>query len=278
MKVAIFGLGIIGGTWAQHYETDGVLAASWNRSPKSAPRFTPDIRAAAASADVLHIVVSDPPAVDDLLRQILPELHPEKFVIQSSTISPAWAEKNEALVKATGAIYVEAPFTGSKPAAEARKLVFFLGGSPENRTQARKILEKIGRKFFELESVAHACAIKLAMNLNIAGVAQTLFESISFARKYHINDEFYFSVLDENVSHSGVSDLKKEKLLNNDFSPQFSVKHMWKDLRLTLESAGELKTPLTSQVEQIYATGAKNNLADADFSSLITLLSSQINP
>lgn len=275
MKVAVFGLGIIGSIWAQHYETDGVLAASWNRSPKSSPRFTSDIRAAAAAADVLHIVVADPPAVDGLLRQILPELCPGKLVIQSSTISPAWAEKNESLVQATGATYVEAPFTGSKPAAESRKLVFFIGGSPANRTQARHVLEKISRKFFELESVAHASAIKLAMNLNIAGVAQALFESLSFAREYHIDDDFYFSVLAENVSHSGVSDLKKEKLLQNDFSPQFSIKHMWKDLRLALESARELKIPLTSQVEQIYAKGAENQLGDADFSALITLLSPQ---
>lgn len=269
--VCVVGLGIIGEVWARHAHDAGLLASCWNRTPKNLPLFTHDLAEAAQKAVIIHIVVADPPAVQSVLGKILPTLGPGKLVIQSSTISPEWAEKNRQQVVATGASYVESPFTGSKPAAEQKKVVYFLGGEKAAREKAKLYLEKLSRKIFEFDSVQESSGIKLAMNLNIAGVAQALFESITLARKLGLPDDVFFSVLAENVSHSGVSDLKQPKLLEQDYSPQFSVKHMQKDLRLALETAG-MELPLTDLVHKIYARGSENGLADLDFSSLITLL------
>jgi 3-hydroxyisobutyrate dehydrogenase-like beta-hydroxyacid dehydrogenase len=54
------------------------------------------------------------------------------------------------------------------------------------------------------------------MNLNIAGVAQTLCESFSLCRIAGIPDDIYFRALARNVAHSGVADLKEPKLREGD--------------------------------------------------------------
>src|SRR5262245_58591226 len=88
-RVGLIGLGIIGAVWAQHYQAAGVLAATWNRTPRPAvPAGVADPAAVARAASVIHIVVSDPPAVDGLLSAIEAELGPRHLVLQSTTIDP----------------------------------------------------------------------------------------------------------------------------------------------------------------------------------------------
>jgi len=87
--------------------------------------------AVARAVDVVQVVVADPPAVEAILECVVSELGPGKVLVQSSTIDPQSSERFRARVVATGARYLEAPFTGSKPAAEARQTVYYLGGDAE---------------------------------------------------------------------------------------------------------------------------------------------------
>ena len=129
MKIGVIGLGIIGGVWARHYEAAGRLAGAWNRTAQPEfPQWKESPLAVAAAADVVQIVVADPAAVRGVIERILPVLKPGKVVVQSSTIDPQSSEEFRAAVTATGASYLEAPFTGSKPAAEQKQSVFYLGG------------------------------------------------------------------------------------------------------------------------------------------------------
>ena len=79
----------------------------------------------------MHVVVSDPPAVDAILSAMEGELGPRHLVLQSTTIDPNSSSRFAERVRARGASYVEAPFMGSRPAAEQRKIVFLTGGDTE---------------------------------------------------------------------------------------------------------------------------------------------------
>jgi 3-hydroxyisobutyrate dehydrogenase-like beta-hydroxyacid dehydrogenase len=271
-SVGVIGLGIIGTPWAARYLAAGRLAGVWNRTPKpEASAWRPSAREVAAAVDVIHIVVADPPAVDSVLDDILPALGRGKAVVQSSTIDPASAAAFAARVTATGALYVESPFTGSKPAAESGTLVFFMGGDSAALDAIEPLLALLSETRFRLPDVAQAAALKLAMNLNIAGQMQALSESLTFARRAGIADDFYFQVLAKNVSHSGLARLKQGKLKTRDFSPQFSVKHMHKDMRLA-EAASQAKLPLLAALRACLASAEAQGMGDDDFSSLIRLL------
>jgi 3-hydroxyisobutyrate dehydrogenase-like beta-hydroxyacid dehydrogenase len=271
MNVCVMGLGIIGEIWSGHYRADGHTVTVWNRTPKDVPGYVADPSEAIRGAQVVHIVISDPPAVEVLLEKIAPQLKPAMLVLQSTTISPKWSTRFCERVRACGAEYLEAPFTGSKPAAQARANVFYIGGGAVAKERGAALLHTIGKTVFDLGSNEAASGLKLAMNLQIAAMGLALSESLVFARAHGIPDEVYFRVLDQNVAHSGLSDLKKPKLMSGDYAPQFSVKHMRKDVNLAVESFdGGL--PVTERVLEVYDRGLADGLGEEDFTSLIRLL------
>ena len=271
-RIAIVGLGIIGSAWARNLQADGLEVRGWNRSPKDDPFYEPDLVKAVTGAELILIVVADPPAVESLLGVIVPHLKPGQLVAQSSTISAAWTRKFASEVEATGATFLEAPFTGSKLAAEARKTIFYLGGSPEAVETARPVLQRLAAHLLHIGPTGTASSLKLAMNLNLAAMAEGLSESLTLARAEGISDETYFDALHLNVGRSGLSDLKEPKWRAADYAPQFSLKHMDKDLRLALETAGDLELPLAAALKSLYTNGMEEGLGEQDFTVLTGLL------
>jgi 3-hydroxyisobutyrate dehydrogenase-like beta-hydroxyacid dehydrogenase len=273
-NIAVLGLGIIGSAWAKNLIADGHTVRCWNRTPKDFPSFYASIQEAVNQAEVIFIVVYDPSAVEFVLNQIKPKLGPGQLVIQSSTISAKWTQLFAEQVQETGAQFLEAPFTGSKIAAEQRQTVYYLGGDPEIVEKARPILEPISGAILHIGSLGSASTLKLAMNVNIAGVGQILCESLTLCRSAGIPDDLYFSALERNISHSGVSDLKKIKLCQRDYSPQFSLKNMAKDLRLALETAAghSLALEQTGRLNNIYDRGIAAGWSNDDFIGLVRLL------
>jgi 3-hydroxyisobutyrate dehydrogenase-like beta-hydroxyacid dehydrogenase len=271
--IGVIGLGIIGGAWAKHYEAAGVLAGAWNRTAQADfPKWKREAREVAEAAEVVQIVVADPPAVQAVIDAILPALGEGKVVVQSSTIDPESSDHFVKQVTATGARYLEAPFTGSKGAAEEKKSVFFLGGDTGLVAELEPLLALVSETRFYIGTHRQATAIKLAMNLNIAVQMQALSEALTFARNAGVADETFFSVIKKNVSNSGLVALKEPKLRGQDFSPQFSVKHMLKDMRLASRTLGCEEMPMLDTVRGCLHTASEAGYADEDFSSLIRLL------
>jgi 3-hydroxyisobutyrate dehydrogenase-like beta-hydroxyacid dehydrogenase len=274
MIISVLGLGIIGSIWAKNLIADGHAVRCWNRTPKDFPHFHSSLQEAVHGTEAIFIVVADPPAVQSVLDQILPKLVPGALVIQSSTISAHWTRLFAEQVQRTGAVFLEAPFTGSKIAAEKRQTVYYLGGEPEVVEKARPILEPISSAIIHIGPLGSASSLKLAMNLNVAGVAQSLCESLSLCRASGIPDDVYFSALARNVSHSGLADLKESKLRHHDYSPQFALKHMAKDLRLAAETAAELSVSLelTEHLRNMYDRGMAAGWSEDDFIGILRLI------
>ncbi|MBL9204275.1 MAG: NAD(P)-dependent oxidoreductase [Opitutaceae bacterium] len=272
MTIGILGLGLIGSIWARHHHAAGTLAGVWNRTPQpDFPQWKANPADVAKAADVVQIVVADPPAVRDLISRILPALGPGKIVVQSSTIDPGSSQEFEAQVTARGARYLEAPFTGSKPAAEQRQTVYYLGGDRDLIGELEPLLVLVSSHRFVIGTAAQAAALKLAMNLNIAAQMEALSEALTLSRRAGISDDVFFEALAKNASYSGVTKLKEPKLRAGDFSPQFSVKHMLKDMRLASRINGCEDFPVLDTVRERLAAADRAGFADEDFSSLIKL-------
>ena len=277
MKIAVLGLGIIGGAWARNLIADGHEVRCWNRTPKDFPNFTASIREAVTGAEAIFVLVSDPAAVQAVLEQILPELRPDQLVIQSSTISAEWTLKFAKMVHDAGATFVEAPFTGGALAAEKRQTVYYLGGESAVVERVRPFLKPIAGAIQHIGPTGAASTLKLAMNLNLAGIAQTLCESLTLCRAAGISDDTYFEALSRNSSHARVSDQKEPKLRQREYSPQFSLKHMGKDLRLALETAASLSLTLgqTANLKQTYDRGIEAGWKEEDYIGLVRYLEKQ---
>lgn len=274
MSVAVLGLGIIGRAWATNLISDGLEVRCWNRTPRDFPGSFRTPAEAVSGAEFVILVVADPAAVRSVLDGIQFALRPGQVLIQCSTISASYTRRFAAQVIATGASFLEAPFTGSKPAAEHRKTVFYTGGDEEVLQKARPLLERLSSEILHIGPLGSASSLKLAMNVNIAGVTHALCESLALCRAENIADEIFFQALHLNASRSGLSDLKEPKLLESDFSPQFSVKHLLKDLRLALSTAlsAGLPLPHVEDLIKMYETASEYGWEDEDFSILVRLL------
>jgi glyoxylate/succinic semialdehyde reductase len=271
--VGIIGLGIIGEVWAKNYAAAGVLAASWNRTPKpQVPGWKNSVEEVAEAADAIQIVVADPAAVEGVIEQIAPKLRAGKVVVQSSTIDAASSVRFAQRVEQTGAAYVAAPFTGSKPAAEQKQTVFYLGGDRAVMAQLEPLLGLISAKRFVIGTNEQACTLKLAMNLNIAAQMEGLAEALTMARVAGVSDDVFFSARAQNVGYSGLVKLKEPKLRASDYAPQFSVKHLHKDLRLAAGTPGCAEFPVLAAVRERMKAAEAAGLAEEDFAAIIKLL------
>ena len=113
------------------------------------------------------------------------------------------------------------------------------------------------------------------MNLNLALMSEALSESLVLARAEGIPDEKFFEALRLNAGRSGFSDLKEPKFRTGDYAPQFSLKHMNKDLGLALETAGSLDLPLAKTLKLFYDKGMRANFGEDDLTGMIRLLAQE---
>ena len=269
MQIALYGLGIIGSVWARNLAADGHAVRAWNRSPKpDHPCFCADARTAARDAQLVALVVADGPAVMQVLDAILPVLAVGTVVANHATIGVDEVRAVQARVLAAGCHFLDMPFTGSKPAAEQRQTVYFVGDDAGVLPEVVTVYRGLSKAILPLGQVGNAMAIKLALNLMIATSFQSLAEGLRLARAAGLTDADFFRCLDLNVAKSGLADLKKPKLLAADWSPQFSVKHLNKDLRhaLRLAASHGVSLPQAVLLQQAYAGAETKGLGEADFS------------
>src|SRR5204863_5202064 len=100
--------------------------------------------------DFLQIFVSDDEALRETVEHLSEKLRSRHVVIAHSTVAPDSMRAAAEIVERRGARFVEAPFTGSKVAAEKGELVYYVGGSDEALRDARPILEASGKQIIEI--------------------------------------------------------------------------------------------------------------------------------
>jgi 3-hydroxyisobutyrate dehydrogenase-like beta-hydroxyacid dehydrogenase len=275
MRIAVLGLGIIGSIWARHLHADGHEVRAWNRSPKpDQPGWTPDVLTAVRGAELVLVVVADGPAVLGLLKQIAPALAAGVVVCQHSTIGTDETLAAEQLVLATGARFLDMPFTGSKPAAEQRQNVFFIGGDAALHATVEPVYARLAKRQILAGPVGRGMAMKLSFNLLIASLNQAMCEAQELARHAGIAPADWFDALEVNVARSGLSDLKRPKWLAGDWAPQFSIKHLAKDVRLAQRLAAEhgLAMPEAGVVAEQLTRAETAGDGDLDFAAVIRQL------
>lgn len=280
MRVAFLGLGIMGRAMASNLVKAGNEVAVWNRSAGkevAGARSAASPAEAARGAEVVWMCVSDTQAVESLLfgpQGVEESLAEGMTVVDSSTISPSATRKFAERVQARGARYVDAPMTGSKAGAESGTLIFMVGGDDAAIEHLKPLFAAMGKKFFRMGETGKGQAVKLAMNLQIALIYEGFAEALTLATKLGVSAEAMIPLINASMVHSGVVEYKAPFVLNRDFSPNFPLRLMYKDLRLTLEAAREVrvKLPGLETVEEIYEMASEEGNGDLDYAATLTLL------
>ena len=280
MRVAFLGMGIMGRPMASNLVKAGHDVSTWNRTPGkdlegARAAFSP--AEAAQGAEVVWMCVSDTKAVEGVLfgpGGAEGALTEGMIVADSSTISPSATLRFAERVKARGADYVDAPMTGSKIAAESGNLIFMAGGEEPVLATLAPLLQAMGKQVFHMGETSKGQATKLAMNLQIALIYEGFAEALTLATKLGVDINRLMPLVQASMVRSGVVDYKAPFIMKRDFSPNFPLRLMLKDIHLTLEAAKEarVRLPGLEAVEEVYDLAAEEGHQDLDYAATLTLL------
>ena len=232
-NVGVIGLGIIGRGIAGNLRRKGFPVYVWNRSPRSVPNFVGSPGELAEICNYIQVFVSDDDALLQTAQQLGEKLTPRHLVLAHSTVAPDSMRAAAEIVERRKARFVEAPFTGSKTAAEKGELVYYLCGDDTALREARPILEASSKEMIEIgPTIGQASAIKIATNMITAASVQATAEALALVQALGLPLEKFVEAMRSNASHSTTLAMKLPKILSRDFEPHFSVKHMLKDMQI----------------------------------------------
>jgi 3-hydroxyisobutyrate dehydrogenase-like beta-hydroxyacid dehydrogenase len=280
MRVAFLGLGIMGHAMATNLVKAGHEVTVWNRTPGKLVEgagVAPTPAAAAQGAEVVWLCVSDTAAVEKILfgpEGVEQSLTEGMIIADSSTISPSATVKFAERLRSKGVAYVDAPMTGSKIGAGNGTLIFMVGGDAATIDHLNPLFAAMGKKIFRMGETGKGQATKLSMNLQIALIYEGFAEALTLATKLGVDPKQLVSLIEATMVRSGVVEYKAPFVLQRDFTPNFPLRLMHKDILLTLEAAKEarVKLPALETVEEIYELATEEGHRDLDYAATLTLL------
>jgi 3-hydroxyisobutyrate dehydrogenase/2-hydroxy-3-oxopropionate reductase len=280
MRVAFLGLGIMGQPMAANLVKAGHEVSVWNRTSgkEVAGGRTADSPAdAATGAEVVWMCVSDTQAVENVLfgpRGVESTIASGAIVVDSSTISPSAEHSFAERLRAKGVDYVDAPVTGSKVAANAGTLIFMVGGDEAVLAKLDPLFKAMGKQIFRMGETSKGQAAKLVMNLQIALIFEGFAEALTLATKLGVNVDALLPLIQASMVRSGVVEYKAPFVLKRDFTPNFPLRLMLKDIHLALAAAKEarVKLPALETVAEVYEMAAEEGHQDLDYAATLTLL------
>jgi len=253
--------------------------AVWNRTPKQAEgaRTAESPADAATGAEVGRICVSDTNAVETVLfgpQGVETSIGAGSVVVDSSTISPSAELQFAERLRAKGVDYADAPVTGSKVAAEAGSLIFMVGGAESVLAKIDPLFKAMGKQVFRMGETSKGQAAKLVMNLQIALIFEGFAEALTLATKLGVNVDALLPLIQASMVRSGVVEYKAPFIMRRDFTPNFPLRLMLKDIHLALAAAKEarVKLPALETVEEVYEMAAEEGHQDLDYAATLTLL------
>ena len=243
MRVAFFGMGIMGRPMAANLVKAGHEVTTWNRTSGKdkdieGARTASSPADCARGAEVIWMCVSDTKAVENVLfgpSGAEESLTEGMIIADSSTISPSATLRFAARAKRRGVQYADAPMTGSKIAAESGSLIFMAGGDEPVLAALAPLFQAMGKQVFHMGDTGKGQATKLAMNLQIALIYEGFAEALTLATKLGVKIERLMPLVQASMVRSGVVDYKAPFVMKRDFSPNFPLRLMLKDIHLTLK-------------------------------------------
>jgi 3-hydroxyisobutyrate dehydrogenase-like beta-hydroxyacid dehydrogenase len=284
-KIGLIGLGLMGRPMGMNLLKAGHPLTVWNRTASRAEELVAagatlakSPKEVAAAADVLLTMVSDPPALEEVLwgakgqdTAALPALKPGSIYIDSSTVSPALARKIASACAERGVRFLDAPVTGGDWGAKKGELIFMIGGDADTLKAVEPILAVMGKRWFHLGPNGAGQTIKLAMNLILALQVDALAEALALVTGAGLKGESLIEVMQSSMARSGVLDVKAPNLLKGEYTPSFPLRLMHKDLSLALDLANQLGValPATAAARETYNYVKGAAKQDLDYSAVM---------
>ena len=284
MKIGFIGMGIMGVPMSKNVLKAGNEVMVYNRTPE---RIAPVAEAGAKAvqtpklvaqgADAVILMLTGPEAVDSVLfgeKGVLSGIKPGTPIINMSTVSPAYSRQLNERIAEASAVLIDAPVSGSKKPAEDGTLIILAGGPKEKVRELEPLLLTMGKKVVYCGEAGQGSSMKMAVNLLLGIMMEGFCEAVNFGQRCGLATETLLDAFLAGPLSCGLFNLKAEMFKNDDFPPQFPLKHITKDLRFVLQTADEngAAIPIGSSLFQLFRLASGQHWGDMDFAVVKKIL------
>src|SRR5205085_548645 len=269
-NIGVVGLGIIGQRVVNNLRERGYHVFVWNRTPRPVPNFVGSPAEVAELCDYIQIFVSDDDALLQMMQRMMPNLTSSHVIMAHCTVSPDTMRAAAEMAERRGAQLLDCPFTGSKNAAENGELVYYVGGDEAALQRVRPILEASSKEIIEIGKVGDATTVKVATNMVTAASVQAAAEALALISRSGLSAEKFAAAMKNNGSYSATLDMKLPMMMEGNFEPHFSVKHMLKDIVIATRLARGfgIEFGATDASRHGLTEEMRQGRGDSDYSSL----------
>jgi len=283
-RIGLIGTGMLGNAVGLHLLESGYKLAVFNRTKSKTEELSEhganileSPKEVAKKSDLIFTIVKDTNAVKEVSfakNGIVEGKHDNLIIADMSTINPNASREIAKQYSQHGITMLDTPVMGGPTVAINGKLVLMASGDKTAFKKHKKIFETIANKTFFLGENGTAHAVKLSMNLQISMLALALSEGITLARGAGIEPEVFLSILNSTYFKTGMSENKAYKMINDEFSPTFTLSNLKKDLDTINEAAKEfgLYLPMTTKANEIYKKAIEEGFGELDYTGILAYL------
>nr|KJB70193.1 hypothetical protein B456_011G065100 [Gossypium raimondii] len=289
-RVGFLGLGIMGSPMAQNLIKAGCDVIVWNRTKSKCDplislgaKYSSSPEEVAANCDVTFAMLADPESAIDVAcgkNGAVSGMGPGKGYVDISTVDVATSKLINEHIKARGALFLEAPVSGSKKPAEDGQLIFLTAGDRSLYELVSPLLDILGKSRFYLGEVGNGAAMKLVVNMIMGSMMASFSEGILLSKKVGLDPSVLVEVVSQGAISAPMYSLKGPSMVKSQYPTAFPLKHQQKklmltqDLRLALGLAESVSqsTPIAAAANELYKVAKSYGLSDEDFSAVIEAL------
>jgi 3-hydroxyisobutyrate dehydrogenase len=192
-------------------------------------------------------------------------------LIECSTLSPVWIGELDKLASARGLELLDAPVTGSRLQAEGGQLIFLVGGSREAVAVASEVLKAMSKDIVHLGPVGSGAKMKLINNFMSGVQVATLAEGMAWIERSGLDREQALNVLKNGAPGSPLLATISSRMVNRDYTVNFLLNLMSKDLHYAHNAAAEFGVDLTTaaNARALFERASRAGYADQDMSAIV---------
>jgi 3-hydroxyisobutyrate dehydrogenase-like beta-hydroxyacid dehydrogenase len=278
-EVGFIGLGLMGSRLTQRLHSGGWSIQAWNRSPQPAEELRSEGIAIAASVadlaakcDVIVSCLANDAAVRSVYFDkggVFSAAEPGTIVLEMSTISPELSLQLHREAGKLGINFLDVAISGSTPAVEAGTVTLLGGGDRNTFEQCTPIYETLAKQWFLIGPASAGVQMKLVVNLLLSLGMQSIAEAVSLGEHLEIDRSVLLDVLSKTAVMPPALVGKLQKIKDGDYSPQFPLRLMSKDMDLVMDAARKSGADLpAASVAQSVLTANLGEGGDLDLSAI----------
>jgi len=265
-RIGLIGLGLMGSRLTQRLHVSGWNIQAWNRSPEPSKALAQQgitiaesIAALLASSDVVLSSLANDAAVESVYLGpggVLSAAKPGTVLLEMSTISPQLSLRLHQRASDQGLKLLDLAISGSTPAVEAGAVTLLAGGDRDTFELCTPIYESIARQWFLIGGPSSGVQMKLVVNLLLGVDMQAIAEAVSLGEHLRIDTGVLLDVLSKTAVVPPAFVGKFKKIKANDYSPEFPLRLMSKDMDLVMQTAVALgaRLPAAAVAQSVLAS------------------------